>query len=164
MKQNIRVILFGLLAMLVAMPAVTACAANDTSGKQGKAGKPVTGVKPITGTWINLAYKDVRNKYTNPQNFDNTDPKLWAAKVRELAAMGIEYLVFMEVANEGKAYYPSKIMPWLYDKGMKSPVDAILDEAAKHNVKVFMSTGELCQLFDNNRQAHYWCHGMLFFH
>ena len=141
MKQNIRVILFGLLAMLVAMPSVTACAANDTSGKQGKAGKPVTGVKPITGTWINLAYKDVRNKYTNPQNFDNTDPKLWAAKVRELAAMGIEYLVFMEVANEGKAYYPSKIMPWLYDKGTKSPVDAILDEAAKHNVKVFMSTG-----------------------
>ena len=47
MKQNIRVILFGLLAMLVAMPSVTACAANDTSGKQGKAGKPVTGVKPI---------------------------------------------------------------------------------------------------------------------
>lgn len=141
MKQNIRVILFGLLAMLFAMPSVTACAANDTSGKQGKAGKPVTGVKPITGTWINLAYKDVRNKYTNPQNFDNTDPKLWAAKVRELAAMGIEYLVFMEVANEGKAYYPSKIMPWLYDKGTKSPVDAILDEAAKHNVKVFMSTG-----------------------
>ena len=55
MKQNIRVILFGLLAMLVAMPSVTACAANDTSGKQEKAGKPVTGVKPITGTWINLA-------------------------------------------------------------------------------------------------------------
>ena len=41
------------------------------------------------------------------------DPKLWTAKVRELANMGIEYLVFMEVANEGKAYYPSKLMPWL---------------------------------------------------
>lgn len=23
-------------------------------------------VKPVTGTWINLAYQDVRNKYTNP--------------------------------------------------------------------------------------------------
>ena len=81
---------------------------------QGKDNNSV--VKPITGTWINLAYKDVRNKYTNPQNFDNTDPKLWESKVRELSEMGIEYLVFMEVANEGKSYYPSKMMSWLYDK------------------------------------------------
>lgn len=55
-------------------------------------------MKPVTGSWINLAYKDVRNKYTNPQSFDNMDPKLWEAKVRELSAMGIEYLVLMEVA------------------------------------------------------------------
>ena len=44
--------------------------------------KSVSVIQPITGTWINLAYKDVRNKYTNPQHFDNTDPKLWTAKVR----------------------------------------------------------------------------------
>ena len=106
---------------------------------QGKDNNSV--VKPITGTWINLAYKDVRNKYTNPQNFDNTDPKLWESKVRELSEMGIEYLVFMEVANEGKSYYPSKMMSWLYDKNKKSPVEAILDEAAKYGMKVFMSTG-----------------------
>ena len=86
-------------------------------------------MKSITGTWINLAYKDVRNRYTNPQSFDNTDPELWKAKVRELSAMGIEYLVFMEVANEGKAYYPSQLMPWWYDKDKQSPVEAILDEA-----------------------------------
>ena len=96
---------------------------------------------PITGSWINLAYKDVRNKYTNPQHYDNTDPKLWECKVKELSEMGIEYLIFMEVANMGKAYYPSKIMPWIYDKNRKSPVDAILDEAAKHNIKIFLSTG-----------------------
>lgn len=103
--------------------------------------KSVSVIQPITGTWINLAYKDVRNKYTNPQHFDNTDPKLWTAKVRELANMGIEYLVFMEVANEGKAYYPSKLMPWVYNDKLQSPVDAILDEAARHDMKVFMSTG-----------------------
>lgn len=44
--------------------------------------KSVSVIQPITGTWINLAYKDVRNKYTNPQHFDNTDPKLWTAKVQ----------------------------------------------------------------------------------
>lgn len=58
-----------------------------------------------------------------------------------MSAMGIEYLVFMEVANEGKSYYPSQIMPWWYNKDKKSPVDAILDEAAKHNMKIFMSSG-----------------------
>lgn len=41
-------------------------------------------VKPITGTWINLAYQDVRNKYTNPTVSDNTGPELWEQKVQEL--------------------------------------------------------------------------------
>jgi len=143
MKKNFQRLLFSLSIVLVTFPTVTICAGNDASCKQkmGKTTESALGVKPITGTWINLAYKDVRNKYTNPQSFDNTDPELWKAKVRELSAMGIEYLVFMEVANEGKAYYPSKIMPWWYDKNKQSPVEAILDEAARHNMKIFMSTG-----------------------
>jgi len=100
-----------------------------------------TNVKPITGTFLNLAYQDVRNKYTDPQSFDNTDPALWKAKIDELSGMGIKYLIIMEVANDGKAYYPSKIMPWVYDSNHESPVDAILDEAGKDNMKVFLSTG-----------------------
>ena len=47
-------------------------------------------VKPITGTWINLAYQDVRNKYTNPTVSDNTGPELWEQKVQELHEMGME--------------------------------------------------------------------------
>ena len=143
MKKIFRIIMFTLLMISTALSSVMVCADNVASDKQQKEKTTglALGVKPITGTWINLAYKDVRNKYTNPQSFDNTDPKLWEAKVRELSAMGIEYLVFMEVANEGKCYYPSKIMPWWYNQDKKSPVDAILDEAAKHNMKVFMSSG-----------------------
>ena len=97
--------------------------------------------KPITGSWINLPYKDVRNKYTNPLGFDNTDPALWRTKVKELADMGVEYLVIMEVANDGKSYYPSKLMEPHYDPALESPVEAILDEAARHGQKVFLSTG-----------------------
>lgn len=93
--------------------------------------------KPITGSWINLPYKDVRNKYTNPLGFDNTDPALWRAKVKELADMGVEYLVIMEVANDGKSYYPSKLMEPHYDPALESPVEAILDEAARHGQKAF---------------------------
>lgn len=108
-------------------------------------------VKPITGTWINLAYQDVRNKYTNPRYFDNTDPDLWEQKIRELSDMGMEYLVFMAVANEGKAYYPSKLMPWVYPANRKSPVDAIMDAAARLGMKVFMSTGWAKDQDDNLR-------------
>ena len=106
---------------------------------------------PITGTFINLPYQDVRNKYTNPEGVDGTDPHMWAAKVAELKEMGMEYLIFMSVANECKAYYPSKLMDWHYPADRQSPVDAIMDEAAKHGMKVFMSTGWAKDQDDNLR-------------
>ena len=40
-------------------------------------------ILPITGSWVNLFYQDVRNKYTNPQYMDNTDPDFWQAKVQD---------------------------------------------------------------------------------
>lgn len=43
---------------------------------------------------------------------------------------------FMAVANEGEAYYPSKLMPWAYSENRKSPVDAIMDAAARLGMKV----------------------------
>ena len=54
---------------------------------------------PVTGTFINLPYQDVRNKYTNPEGVDGTDPQMWATKVAEMGEMGMEYLVFMSVAG-----------------------------------------------------------------
>ena len=106
---------------------------------------------PISGTFINLPYQDVRNLYTNPPYFDNTDPQMWATKVDEMHEMGMEYLIFMSVANEEKAYYPSKLMDWHYPKWRQSPVDAIMDAAAKHGMKVFMSTGWAKDQDDNLR-------------
>lgn len=143
MKTSFQRVMLALSMALGVLSSSVAYAGNDVPDREKKGGMKVSPlrVKPVTGTWINLAYKDVRNKYTNPQNIDNTDPELWKAKVRELSAMGMEYLVFMEVANEGKAYYPSGLMPWWYDKDRQSPVEAILEEAARYDMKVFMSTG-----------------------
>mgnify|MGYP002519647396 CR=1 FL=1 len=75
---------------------------------------------PVTGTFINLPYQDVRNKYTNPKDMDCTSPELWRTKIHEMKDMGMEYLVFMSVANEQKAYYPSKLMPWHYPSAWRS--------------------------------------------
>ena len=80
------------------------CGCNGQSGSAGtvctQASDEISEVLPITGTFINLPYQDVRNKYTNPQHLDCTDPDMWAAKVAEMKKMGMEYLVFMSVANE----------------------------------------------------------------
>lgn len=96
---------------------------------------------PISGSWVNLFYQDVRNKYTNPQYVDNSEPELWRAKVDQMHRMGVEYLVFMAVANEGLAAYPSKLMPHTFPVGQTSPVEAIIKQAEKNGQKVFLSIG-----------------------
>ena len=134
------------------------CGCNSGSRTEGTAAVSLDGTEtesaeilPITGTFINLPYQDVRNKYTNPQHLDCTDPSLWTAKVAQMKKMGMEYLVFMSVANEEKSYYPSKLMDWHYPDWRKSPVDAIMDAAAEHGMKVFMSTGWAKDQDDNLR-------------
>ncbi|MBE6216357.1 MAG: DUF4434 domain-containing protein, partial [Bacteroidales bacterium] len=92
-------------------------AVSDSSGTAVSCEK----ILPVTGSFINLPYQDVRNKYTNPLHIDGTDPLMWKAKVSELHKMGMEYLIIMAVANEGKSYYPSGLMPWQYPHQRQSP-------------------------------------------
>ena len=106
-------------------------------------------VKPVTGSFINFFWQDERNNYMNQRDVDMTDPELWAAKTVELHEMGIEYLVFMAVANEGKAFYPSSIMECGYKEGRKSPVDAIMDTADSLGMRVFMSCGHARNQLDD---------------
>lgn len=125
---------------------------NVTAGQNSMAEETCTAeVLPIKGTFINLPYQDVRNLYTNPPYIDNTDPQMWETKIAEMKKMGMEYLIFMSVANERKAYYPSKLMNRHYPEWRKSPVDAVMDAAAEHGMKVFMSTGWAVDQDDNLR-------------
>lgn len=97
--------------------------------------------KPVKGTWINLPYQDVRNKYMNPAHVEYKSALFWEKKITELSEFGIEYIVIMAVANDQKSFYPSDFMEPAYIKGEKSPVEAIMETADKHNMKVFMSSG-----------------------
>jgi len=108
------------------------------------AGKPALAqnrIQPVRGTFLVMAYQDERNKYMYPQGFDNTDPAMWKDKVKELHKMGMEYLIFQQIANDGKAFYPSKIMARDYPSDRQSPVDAVMEEAGTLGMKVFMSIG-----------------------
>lgn len=97
--------------------------------------------KPVKGTWINFTWQDERNKYMNPEGTDATSPDLWKLKVKELSGIGIDYLILMYVANEGKSFYPSEFMQPAYTRGKESPVEAVMNAADEYNMKVFMSTG-----------------------
>lgn len=108
-------------------------------------------IKQVHGTFINFVYQDERNKYMNPEGIDATSPELWRLKVKELSEMGIEYIIIMFVANDGKSFYPSDFMPHAYPAGRESPVEAIMNGSDEHNIKVFMSTGWAKNQDDNPR-------------
>jgi hypothetical protein len=98
-------------------------------------------LKSVRGTFINFTYMDERNKYMTPAGVDVTSPELWHLKMHELSEIGIEYVILMYVANEGRSFYPSDFMPPAYKEGKESPVEAVVNEADRLNMKVFMSTG-----------------------
>ena len=108
-------------------------------------------VKPVSGTFVNFFWQDDRNNYMNPLSLDMTDPGLWAAKTMELHEMGVDYLVILAVANDGKAVYPSSIMDHGYPAGRISPVDAVMASAERLGMHVFMSCGWARNQDDNLR-------------
>jgi hypothetical protein len=108
-------------------------------------------VKPLKGTWINLPYQDVRNKYMNPAHVNYKSPDFWKTKLSEYAEMGLTYIVIMAVADQQKAFYPSGFMAPAYPEGQQSPVEAIMEAADKHDMKVFMSCGWAVDQDDNIR-------------
>ena len=66
------------IIILLASTLLVICGCAD----QGKTAEicsvsEVSETLPVTGTFINLPYQDVRNKYTNPQHLDYTDPDMW---------------------------------------------------------------------------------------
>ena len=72
--------------LLLSAAFAAGCRSTDTTAVSTYAEAAVLCEKvlPVTGTFLNLAYQDVRNKYTNPPAVDYTDPLLWHAKVDEM--------------------------------------------------------------------------------
>jgi hypothetical protein len=95
-------------------------------------------IKPISGSWFEFAHgSDVEGKYWNPA-LPHFTTEQWKAKVLEISETGMEYLVLMSVANNGKTYYPSAIQP-RYEYACPDPLEAILSAADECGVKFFVS-------------------------
>ena len=95
-------------------------------------------IKPIVGSWFEFEHHNQpEGKYWNPVVSKFTTEQ-WKAKIKEMHEAGMEYLVLLAVAYEGKTYYPSELQAQ-HDYVCHDPLEAVLSAADECGVKFFVS-------------------------
>lgn len=112
--------------------------ANYSWATNGADYKRNPAIKPIIGSWFEFEHTSVaEGKYWNPALRKFTTEQ-WKAKVKEIKEAGMEYLVLMSVAYDGKTYYSSKLAPQ-HDFVCTDPLEAVLSAADECGIKFFIS-------------------------
>lgn len=94
----------------------------------------------IHGTFFEFHHHNTaEGKYWNP-TIDGFTENDWRKKVQEIAKTGMEYIVVMATALYEKSYFRSAVYP-LAEIPCKDPVEAVLDEADRCGIKVFLGNG-----------------------
>lgn len=94
-------------------------------------------IKPISGSWIEFRHSaDEGNLWNDDLGRFTADQ--WKRKIFEMHEIGMEYLVLMGVADEGKPFYPSKLGPQI-PMGCQDPLESILSAADECGIKFFVS-------------------------
>lgn len=95
-------------------------------------------IKPIVGSWFEFKHhSDVEGKYWNHDLANFTDEQ-WRTLIKDINETGMEYLVLLSVADNGKTFYPSKLQP-RYDYKCEDPLEVVLSAADEYNLKFFIS-------------------------
>ncbi|HAN21086.1 MAG: hypothetical protein A2Y15_05005 [Clostridiales bacterium GWF2_36_10] len=102
-------------------------------------------LKPIKGSWFEFQHHHIpEGKYWNPicRHFSEEQ---WRVKIREMSSLGMEYIVLLcsslVYQDYAESYFDSGIYPFAKDFVCQNPIEVILDEADKLNMKIFMSVG-----------------------
>ncbi len=106
--------------------------------------------RKIDGTFFEFRHHNTaEGKYWNPalEKFQGED---WRCKIREIADLGMEYIVVMATALYDRCYFKSKVFPFA-DMPCSDPIEEILSEADKCGVKVFLGNG----FYGDWRKANY---------
>lgn len=97
-------------------------------------------IKPISGTWFEFKHPNLaEGKYWNP-TCELFSEEQWREKLREIHETGMEYLPLLATALEGEAYFHTDIYP-MSGMACQNPLEVILDEADKLDMKFFLGTG-----------------------
>lgn len=103
-------------------------------------------IKKINGTWLEFHHLGIpEGKYFNPMTHEFSKEQ-WIAKVHEIHSLHMKYIVIMETANfdddkYNEVYYPSKIYEVSKEIKCENPIEVILTECDKLDIKVFISVG-----------------------
>lgn len=94
----------------------------------------------ITGSWFEFRHHNVKEgKYWNDActhfNCGN-----WDKKIKEISNAGLDTLVLMAVALDGKTFYKSSICPG-HDSGCVDPLEDFLTATDKYEMNVFVGNG-----------------------
>ena len=96
--------------------------------------------RKIDGTFFEFHHHNTpEGKYWNPA-IDRFTGDEWREKVREIASLGMEYIVVMATALYEKCYFKSSVFPFA-DIPCKDPIEELLNEADNCNIKVFLGNG-----------------------
>lgn len=94
----------------------------------------------IDGTFFEFSHHNIpEGKYWNPALLNFTAEQ-WQSKVREIADLGMEYIVVMATALYDRCYFKSSVFPFA-EIGCSDPIEAVLSEADERGVKVFLGNG-----------------------
>ncbi|WP_099463712.1 DUF4434 domain-containing protein [Parabacteroides provencensis] len=95
-------------------------------------------IKPVVGSWFEFYHHSrVGAKYWNPILYKYTDEQ-WRAMIKDIHELGMEYLVLLSVADNGKTFYPSNLQP-RYDMASPDPLETVLSAADEYGIKFFIS-------------------------
>lgn len=94
----------------------------------------------VNGTFFEFKHHNIpEGKYWNPA-LENFTAENWRQKVREISALGMEYIVVMATALYDRCYFKSSVFPFA-EIPCKDPIEELLCEADICGVKVFLGNG-----------------------
>ena len=97
-------------------------------------------IKPISGSWFEFQHLPAFEGIDwNPMCARFTCQQ-WDAKIKEVADVGMEYLVLMSTALYNRSFFPTKTFPeWRLE--CPEPLEAVLSAADTYGVKFFIGAG-----------------------
>jgi len=97
-------------------------------------------IKPITGSWFEFQHHaTVEGVDWNPSCV-RFSTRQWETKIKEIAEVGMEYLVLMATALYYRAFYKTSIFA-RWDLACADPIEAVLSAADRYGIKFFIGGG-----------------------
>ena len=95
-------------------------------------------IKPISGSWFEFQHPGGKEGAYWDKDLRQFTAAQWREKIREISETGMEYLVMMNVAAHGKAFFDTKLAP-KFEMGCEDPIETVLSAADEFGVKFFVS-------------------------